>query len=51
MTKEQLCTPSSSSAPTNPQMLDFEKSILEIQREFMEIITIDSRRGCRGKVF
>ncbi|KAH8320802.1 hypothetical protein KR067_010137, partial [Drosophila pandora] len=50
MTKEQLCTPSSSSAPSDPQMLDFEKSILEIQREFMEVITIDSRRGCRGKV-
>ncbi|KAH8233638.1 hypothetical protein KR026_010752, partial [Drosophila bipectinata] len=50
MTREQLRAPSTSAAPSNSQMLDIEKSILEIQREFMEIITIDSSRVCRGKV-
>jgi len=41
MTMEQLRTPATSSAQFNPQLLDIENSILEIQREFTEIITTE----------
>jgi len=49
MTMEQLRTPATSSAQFNPQLLDIENSILEIQREFTEIITTETTtRECRS---
>ncbi|KAH8283581.1 hypothetical protein KR018_008109 [Drosophila ironensis] len=43
MTMDQLRTPTASSDSGNPKMLEIEKSILEIQREFTEIVTIKSK--------
>ncbi|XP_017124620.1 TBC1 domain family member 31 [Drosophila elegans] len=49
MTMEHLRTPASASAQYNPQLGDIENSILEIQREFTEIITTETTtRGCRS---
>ncbi|XP_016929340.2 TBC1 domain family member 31 [Drosophila suzukii] len=49
MTMEQLRTPATSSAQFNPQLFDIENSILEIQREFTEIITTETTtRECRS---
>ncbi|KAH8401834.1 hypothetical protein KR009_008175 [Drosophila setifemur] len=41
MTQDKLRKPSSSSVQFKPQLLDIESSILDIQREFQEIITTD----------
>ncbi|XP_017070305.1 TBC1 domain family member 31 [Drosophila eugracilis] len=49
MTMEQLRSPATSSVQCNPQLVDIENSILEIQREFTEIITTETTaRGYRS---
>ncbi|KAH8252720.1 hypothetical protein KR032_001483 [Drosophila birchii] len=49
MTLEQLRTPTTAAGPYYPQLADIESSILDIQREFSEIVSSETTLTTKGR--